>query len=63
MDRLSVVSAAEIMDVDPQFLRLGLQQGCFPFGVAVKMKKRWAYYINADRFYAYLRGEDIAQQA
>ncbi len=63
MDRLSVVSAAEIMDVDPQFLRLGLQQGRFPFGVAVKMKKRWAYYISADRFYAYLRGEDIAQQA
>ena len=61
--KLTVPEAAAIMGVTPQFLRMGLRHGKFPFGVAVKMKKRWAYYISADRFYAYLRGEDIAQQA
>lgn len=53
-EKLSVVEAAAIMDVDPQFLRLALQQGKFPFGTAVKMEKRWAYYINKKRFYDYL---------
>lgn len=50
---LRIVEAAELMGVNPQFLRLGLQQGRFPFGTAVKMR-RWAYYINAIKFYEYL---------
>ena len=53
---LSVPDAAAMLGVTPQFLRLGLQQGRFPFGTAVKMK-RWAYYINSERFYAYIRKE------
>ena len=59
-DRLTVTQAAEIMGVDPQFLRIALQQGRFPFGTAVKMK-RWAYYINARKLHDYLgaRGEAI----
>ena len=64
MKKIAVVEAAKIMDVDPQFLRIGLQQGRFPFGVAVKMEKRWAYYVNAKRFNAYLEGAlDNAKQA
>lgn len=54
--KLTVKEAAAMMGVTPQFLRLGLQQGRFPFGTAVKMK-RWSYYINASRFYDYLAGE------
>lgn len=54
-NKLTVKQAAALMGVTPQFLRLGLQQGRFPFGVAIKMK-RWAYYINASRFYDYLAG-------
>lgn len=54
---LSVVEAAARLGVDPQFLRLGLQQGRFPFGTAVKMRKQWSYYINPVQFREYLRGE------
>jgi len=56
--KLTVVEAAAIMDVDPQFLRIALQQGRFPFGTAVKMRGRFSYYINAKRFYDYLAGLD-----
>ena len=50
---LAVKDVARVLGVTPQFLRLGLQQGRFPFGTAVKFR-RWAYYINSDRFYAYV---------
>ena len=50
---LGVKEVARALGVTPQFLRLGLQQGRFPFGTAVKMR-RWAYYINSERFYAYI---------
>ena len=52
--RISISEAATIMGVNPQFLRLALQQGKFPFGAAVKMK-RWAYYIQPDQFMEYIR--------
>ena len=52
-EKLTVPQAAEIMGVTPQLLRLGLQQGRFPFGTAVKFK-RWSYYINKDKFYEYI---------
>lgn len=50
----TINQAASIMGVSPQFLRVALQQGKFPFGVAVKMK-RWAYFINPDKFDDYLQ--------
>ena len=59
MNRLTVTEAARIMDVDPQFLRLALQQGRFPFGVAVKCRKRYAYYVNKQKFESYI-GRAIA---
>lgn len=63
VERLTVSEAAAIMNVDPQFLRIALQQGRFSeFGVAVKMK-RWAYYINAERFFSYLAGRDLKREA
>ena len=51
---LTISEAAAILGVTPQFLRLGLQQDRFPFGTAVKFR-RWAYYINSERFCAYIR--------
>lgn len=53
-ERITVPEAAAVMGVNPQFLRLGLQQGKFPFGVAVK-RKRWAYYINPVQFREYCK--------
>ena len=60
MDKLTVAETASIMDLDPQFLRIALQQGRFPFGVPVK-RKGWRYYINKKRLYAYLEAEDLVQ--
>lgn len=52
---LSVKEAARMMGVTQQLLRIALQQGRFPFGTAVKMK-RWACYINGERFCIYMHG-------
>lgn len=58
--KISIPKAAAIMGVTPQFLRLGLQQGKFPFGVAVKMR-RWAYFIKPDEFRKYMGDAEVAQ--
>mgnify|MGYP000949371098 CR=1 FL=1 len=54
---ISLPEAAEMMGVPPQLLRVGLQQQKFPWGVAIKMKKNYAYYINKQQFMKWLRGE------
>ena len=51
-----VSEAAEKLGMNPQTLRLALQQRLFPFGVAVKTsEKRWTYYINDERLESYLQ--------
>jgi hypothetical protein len=52
---ITIELASEIMNVNPQFLRLSLQQQRFPFGTATK-GKRWVYYINKERFIQYMNG-------
>ena len=60
--RISVVEAARLMGVTPMFLRIGLREGKFPFGTAVRMPGgRWSYYINATRFERYLTGMDMRE--
>lgn len=62
MPKISVDEAARRMGVTPQFLRLGLRAGKFPFGTAVQMPGgRWSYYINATRFEHYLAGTDMRE--
>ena len=56
--RMPVSEAAELLGMNPQLLRLGLQQGRFPFGVGVEMEQ-WAYYINTERFIKYMIGETL----
>ncbi len=53
---ITVLQAAEIMAVTPQFLRLAIIDGRFPFGVGVKMEQN-VFYINTVRFIKYMRGE------
>lgn len=60
---LLVNDAAKQMGVTGGLLREGLKQEKFPFGVAVKMKKRYAYYINPALFEKYLQGDLVAQAA
>lgn len=60
-ERISVNEATARMGLkNPQHLHLGLQQGRYPFGTAVKNPGgRWSYYINARRFEVYMSGEDM----
>lgn len=57
---LSVNDAAKQLGVTGDLLREGLKQDKFPFGVAVMMSKRWAFYINPAAFEKYLCGELLA---
>ena len=41
---ITVQQAAEIMSVTPQFLRLAIMEGRFPFGVGVKMEQNAFLY-------------------
>lgn len=50
-DCLTVVEAARLMHKNPQFVALGLQQGVFGFGYAVKTSTTYAYYINRNKFF------------
>lgn len=52
-DRLTCEQAASIMGVKPQFIRIGLQQGRFPFGWAVQTGEKngtWSYWIGREIF-------------
>lgn len=50
INRILPEQAAKLLGVNKQTLRKGLQQGCFPWGYAIKMDSgRWVYIINADR--------------
>ena len=53
---ITVLQAAEIMSVTPQFLRLAIMEGRFPFGVGVKMEQN-VFYINTVRFIKYMKAE------
>lgn len=57
--KITVEEAAEKMGITPMFLRLGMRDGKFPFGTAVKFNKQWRYYINRIRFEKWLAGEDL----
>ena len=54
MKKFGIAQAAALMGVSPQFIRIGLQTGRLPFGTAVKMSSRWTYYINEEKFFAYI---------
>lgn len=49
-NRMTVQEASKLMKVSEQFIRVGLQQGIFPWGHAVKMSGRWTYFINRTKF-------------
>lgn len=64
---ISVTEAARIMTdhgypMNPQKLRLGLQQGAYPFGVAINMKQ-WDYDIFEWQLLQYLdeRAGDVQE--
>lgn len=53
-----VSEAARRLKMNTQTLRLGLQQGLFPFGAAIKTSEhRFTYYINEKALERYLEGD------
>lgn len=53
---LPVNVAARLMHKDPMFVRIGLQRGLLPFGVAIKKDehgKQYDYYISPKLFTEY----------
>lgn len=55
--KMSIKEASSLMGKFPQFIRVGLQRGVFPFGTAVKLSSRWSYHISPELFYEYLNGK------
>lgn len=48
---ISVLEAARLMGVSPQFIRVGLQKGILPFGYAVQIShNRYTYFISRSKF-------------
>lgn len=53
-NNLSVETAARLMGVGKQFIRVGLRNGTFPFGYAVLMPSgKFRYYISPKKFTEY----------
>lgn len=56
--RLSIEETAKQLDLPKQTLRIMIQNGCFEeFAKVTKIgnSKHYTYYINAQRFYNYLK--------
>lgn len=57
---MKVEDAAQRLEMNPQTLRLALQQGLLPFGIAVKTSSnRYTYKIFPMRLERYLKGDDV----
>lgn len=60
MSRVTIQEAARLLDIPEQCLRVGLQQGKFSFGHAIKSSPhRYTYYINRKRLDVYLGGNEV----
>lgn len=52
---IKVEEAAKILHKSPQFIRVALQQGILPIGIAVKVSdKRWNYHISRKKLEEYI---------
>lgn len=61
MEVVSVVECAKMLNMTEQKLRKGLQQGVFPFGVAIQTgEKRYTYWVSRPRLERYIRGGDVS---
>lgn len=58
MPRIPVKVASEILNVSPQYIRIGLQRERLPIGTAVFMEKQWVYHISYELLKKYV-GEEI----
>ena len=68
MVKVSIATAARLLNKGQQFVRIALQRGKYPFGFAIKMQEesdRYDYYINPAQFCEYLNitTEELEQEA
>lgn len=61
LGRIKVAEAAAILHVSQQFVRVAMQQGVLPIGVAVKMSSHWTYQISPRKLADYT-GTDIESE-
>lgn len=59
--RILPTEAAMILNVSPQFVRVGMQQGKLPIGTAIKMSSIWTYHISEKLLQDY-SGKDVMQE-
>ena len=54
-NRLTVKEVAQLMGKSQQYIRVGLQRGLLPFGIAFKMENSsfYSYYISPKLFFEY----------
>lgn len=52
---MNVTECAKLLNKSPQFVRIGLQRGLLPFGVAIRIKgNKYTYHIAENKVYEYL---------
>ena len=49
MEKLTIQEVSKDLNIDVRTLRAGLEQGVFPFGVAIQ-RNRMTYHIWKDKF-------------
>ena len=54
MGSLKIKDVAKAMGKSEMFVRIGLQRGLLPFGIAVNTSSKYTYYISPNKFYKYI---------
>lgn len=59
---MTVTECAKLLDKSPQFVRIGLQRGLLPFGVAIRISgNKYTYHIADQKVYEYLGLENTTK--
>lgn len=59
--KILTTEAAAILNTSPQFVRVAMQQGKLPIGIAIKMSTKWTYNISGKLLTEY-SGKDVEKE-
>lgn len=60
LSSISIEEASAALGTSTQFIKLGLRQGIFPFGTAIRGDNgRYAYFISREKFYKYAKEVEL----
>ena len=54
--KYKVKDAARDLKLEPETIRIGLREGKFPWGTAIKPRKRWIYIIYPEAYERLVKG-------